>query len=68
MRTALEPPAPSNRKPPPRPSVLEPVKGFIDEMRREGLDTPAQQKHTTPQTMQRLPAEHDFKQRPGGGR
>ncbi|MFB9601363.1 hypothetical protein ACFFTQ_00005 [Streptomyces roseofulvus] len=48
--------------------MLEPVKGFIDEMRREGLDAPAQQKHTTPQIMERQPAEHHFKQRPGGGR
>ncbi|WP_405827077.1 hypothetical protein [Streptomyces sp. NBC_00105] len=33
-------------KPPPRESVLEPVKGFIDAMLCSDLVAPAKQKHT----------------------
>ncbi|MBV6703012.1 HTH domain-containing protein [Kitasatospora aureofaciens] len=61
VRKALESPVPPRRKaPPPRKSVLEPVKGFIDAMLREDLDAPAKQKHTIPRIMERLAAEHDF--------
>ncbi|MFH8577232.1 IS21 family transposase [Streptomyces zaomyceticus] len=61
VRKALESPVPPKRKsPPPRKSVLEPVKGFIDAMLREDLDAPAKQKHTIPRVMERLAAEHDF--------
>jgi len=61
VQKALESPVPPKRKsPPPRKSVLEPVKGFIDAMLREDLDAPAKQKHTIPRIMERLAAEHDF--------
>ncbi|OKK12244.1 transposase [Streptomyces sp. CB00455] len=61
VRKALESPVPPRRKaPPPRQSVLEPVKGFIDAMLREDLDAPSKQKHTIPRVMERLAAEHDF--------
>ncbi|WP_420707002.1 IS21 family transposase [Streptomyces sp. NRRL F-2664] len=60
VRKALESPVPPRRKaPPPRQSVLEPVKGFIDAL-REDLDAPAKQKHTIPRVSERLAAEHDF--------
>ncbi|WP_037599799.1 IS21 family transposase [Streptacidiphilus rugosus] len=61
VKRALDCPVPPKRKPPaPRPSVLEPVKSFIDAMLREDLDAPAKQKHTIPRIMERLAAEHDF--------
>ncbi|MER6682553.1 IS21 family transposase [Streptomyces olivaceoviridis] len=61
MRKALESPVPPKRKsPPPRKSVLEPVKGFIDAMLCEDLDAPAKQKHTIPRITERLAAEHAF--------
>ncbi|MFD0278544.1 IS21 family transposase [Kitasatospora sp. NPDC127111] len=63
VKKALESPVPPKRKsPPPRKSVLEPVKGFIDAMLREDLDAPAKQKHTIPRIIERLAAEHDFEQ------
>ncbi|MFD9594050.1 hypothetical protein ACFWA9_15000 [Kitasatospora sp. NPDC059973] len=72
VKKALESPVPPKRKsPPPRKSVLEPVKGVIDAMLREDLDAPAKQKHTVPRIIERLAAEHDFElarnpQPPGG--
>ncbi|MFF0220522.1 hypothetical protein [Streptomyces vinaceus] len=51
---------PRRKAPPPRQSVLEPVKGFIDAMLREDLDAPVKQRHTIPRVMERLAAEHDF--------
>ncbi|MER6399626.1 HTH domain-containing protein [Kitasatospora sp. NPDC001603] len=61
VKRALESPVPPKRKsPPPRKSVLEPVKGFIDAMLREDLDAPAKQKPTVPRIIERLAAEHDF--------
>ncbi|MFJ7278485.1 hypothetical protein [Kitasatospora sp. NPDC098663] len=61
VKKALESPVPPKRKsPPPRKSVLEPVKGFIDAMLREDLDAPSKQKHTVPRIIERLAAEHDF--------
>ncbi|MGW2872043.1 DUF6000 family protein [Kitasatospora sp. NPDC001225] len=63
VEKALESPVPPKRKsPPPRKSVLEPVKGFIDAMLREDLDAPTKQKHTIPRIIERLAAEHDFEQ------
>ncbi|WTT40893.1 IS21 family transposase [Kitasatospora sp. NBC_00085] len=63
VKKALESPVPPKRKsPPPRKSVLEPVKGFIDAILREDLDAPAKQKHTIPRIIERLAAEHDFEQ------
>ncbi|MEU6705693.1 HTH domain-containing protein [Streptomyces wuyuanensis] len=61
VRKALDSPVPPRRKaPPPRPSVLEPVKVFIDAMLREDLDAPPKQKHTIQRIMERLAGEHDF--------
>ncbi|MFF2406979.1 HTH domain-containing protein [Streptomyces sp. NPDC058092] len=61
VRQAITSPLPPRRKsPPPRPSVLEPVKGFIDAMLREDLDAPPKQKHTIVRITERLAAEHDF--------
>lgn len=61
VRHAMESPVPPKRKsPPPQPSVLEPVKGFMDAMLREDLDAPPKQKHTIVRIMERLAAEHDF--------
>ncbi|MEH6373269.1 IS21 family transposase [Streptomyces sp. KLMMK] len=58
---ALAHPVPPRRKqPPPRESVLEPVKGFIDAMLREDLNAPRKQKHTVNRIRERLAAEHDF--------
>ncbi|WP_183091567.1 IS21 family transposase [Streptomyces radicis] len=58
---ALAHPVPAKRKkPPPRKSVLEPVKGFIDAMLREDLSAPKKQKHTISRVLERLAAEHDF--------
>ncbi|MEU5609487.1 IS21 family transposase [Streptomyces sparsogenes] len=58
---ALRNPVPLKRKkPPPRESVLEPVKGFIDAMLGEDLAAPKKQKHTIDRVLQRLAAEHDF--------
>lgn len=58
---ALVSPVPARRKkPPPRVSVLEPVKGFIDAMLREDLAAPRKQKHTIDRIVQRLAAERDF--------
>ncbi|MDX3434247.1 IS21 family transposase [Streptomyces sp. ME01-18a] len=48
------------KKPPPRLSVLEPVKPFIDAMLRADLDAPRKQRHTVDQILQRLAGEHDF--------
>lgn len=60
---ALACPVPSRRKkPPPRTSVLEPVKGFIDAMLREDLDVWKKQKHTVDRVLERLAGEHDFEQ------
>ncbi|MGW0771177.1 IS21/IS408/IS1162 family transposase [Streptomyces sp. NPDC002676] len=60
---ALVCPVPSGRKkPPPRKSVLEPVKGFIDAMLREDLQTWKKQKHTIDRILERLAGEHDFEQ------
>nr|WP_274919312.1 IS21 family transposase [Streptomyces sp. WZ-12] len=61
VRKALASPVPPKRKkPPPRPSVLEPVKGFIDAMLREDVNAPSKQRHTIVRIMERLAAEHDF--------
>ncbi|MFA7754229.1 IS21 family transposase [Streptomyces sp. NRRL B-2790] len=61
MAKALTCPVPAKRKkPPPRKSVLEPVKGFIDAMLREDLDTWKKQKHTIARVLERLASEHDF--------
>lgn len=58
---ALRYPVPLKRKkPPPRESVLEPVKAFIDAMLREDLSAPKKQRHTIDRILQRLAAEHDF--------
>ncbi|WPB96122.1 IS21 family transposase [Streptomyces malaysiensis] len=58
---ALRAPVPKERKkPPPRQSVLEPVKGVIDAMLREDVNAPRKQKHTIDRIMTRLAAEHDF--------
>jgi transposase len=58
---ALAHPVPAGRKkPPPRPSVLEPVRGFIDAMLRADIDAPKKQRHTIDRILQRLAAEHDF--------
>ncbi|WP_033951572.1 IS21 family transposase [Streptomyces sp. CNQ431] len=58
---ALASPVPAKRKkPPPRPSVLEPVKPFIDAMLRADLDAPRKQRHTVDRIVQRLAGEHDF--------
>lgn len=60
---ALASPVPTGRKkPPPRKSVLEPVKGFIDAMLREDLDVWKKQKHTVDRILERLAGEHDFEQ------
>lgn len=60
---ALACPVPSGRKkPPPRQSVLEPVKGFIDAMLREDLQVWRKQKHTVDRVLERLAGEHDFEQ------
>ncbi|MBT2399783.1 IS21 family transposase [Streptomyces sp. ISL-100] len=60
---ALSCPVPAKRKkPPPRQSVLEPVKGFIDAMLREDLAAPRKQKHTIDRVLERLAGEHDFEQ------
>ncbi|MGY3677061.1 hypothetical protein [Streptomyces sp. TE33382] len=59
VRQAIESPLPLKRQSPPRPSVLESVKGFIDAMPREGLDAPPKQKHTIVRIMKRPAAEHD---------
>ncbi|WP_245240219.1 IS21 family transposase [Streptomyces erythrochromogenes] len=61
MAKALACPVPAKRKkPPPRESVLEPVKGFIDAMLRSDLGAPTKQKHTIDRIRERLAAEHDF--------
>jgi transposase len=58
---ALASPVPSRRKkPPPRASVLEPVKGFIDAMLREDVKAPKKQKHTIDRILERLAGERDF--------
>lgn len=58
---ALVCPVPAKRrKPPPRESVLEPVKGFVDAMLRSDLQAPTKQKHTIDRIRERLAAEHDF--------
>jgi hypothetical protein len=60
---ALSHPVPPVRKPlPPRASVLEPVKGFIDGMLREDTRAPRKQRHTVNRILQRLAAERDFEQ------
>ncbi|MDH6115138.1 transposase [Kitasatospora sp. MAP12-15] len=63
VKQAIESPLPPKRKsPPPRASVLEPVKALIDAMLREDVDAPRKQKqkHTIVRIMERLAAEHDF--------
>lgn len=61
VAAALVSPVPPKRKsPPPRVSVLEPVKPFIDAMLRADLDGPRKQRHTVDRVVQRLAAEHDF--------
>ncbi|MFD5236082.1 IS21 family transposase [Streptomyces tendae] len=61
VKVALASPVPPKRKsPPPRASVLDPVKGFIDAMLRDDLEAPAKQRHTVVRVMERLAAEHDF--------
>ncbi|MFI9076798.1 IS21 family transposase [Streptomyces sioyaensis] len=58
---ALRAPVPRRRKkPPPRVSVLEPVKGFIDAMLRADVVGPRKQRHTIERIVVRLAAEHDF--------
>lgn len=58
---ALSCPVPARRKKlPPRKSVLEPVKGFIDAMLREDLEVWRKQKHTIDRILERLAGEHDF--------
>lgn len=58
---ALVCPVPAKRKkPPPRQSVLEPVKAFIDAMLREDLQVWRKQKHTIDRILERLAGEHDF--------
>ncbi|MFE5097807.1 IS21 family transposase [Streptomyces sp. NPDC056638] len=59
-KALAQPVPPPRKKPPPRQSVLEPVKGFIDVMLREDLAAPRKQKHTISRVMERLAAEHDF--------
>lgn len=60
---ALACPVPAKRKkPPPRQSVLEPVKGFIDAMLREDLAAPKKQRHTIDRVLERLAGEHEFEQ------
>lgn len=60
---ALACPVPARRKkPPPRKSVLEPVKDFIDAMLREDLEGWKKQKHTVDRVLERLAAERDFEQ------
>ncbi|MFF2655710.1 IS21 family transposase [Streptomyces sp. NPDC058045] len=61
VKSALASPVPPERKKlPPRGSVLDPVKGFIDAMLREDAQAPRKQRHTTARIMERLAAEHDF--------
>ncbi|MGW2703656.1 hypothetical protein [Streptomyces sp. NPDC001340] len=58
---ALRHPVPLKRKKPtPRESVLEPVKGFIDAMLREDPSAPKMQRHTVDRVLQRPAAEHHF--------
>lgn len=51
---------PKRKKPPPRASVLEPVKCSIDAMLQEDLAAPRKQKHTISRVLERLAAEHGF--------
>jgi transposase len=61
VRRALENPVPPEpKKPLPRRSVLDPVKGAIDEMLRADLSAPRKQRHTAVRITQRLAEEHDF--------
>ncbi|MGW7537818.1 IS21 family transposase [Amycolatopsis sp. NPDC054798] len=61
VREALASAVPRERKkPPPRPSMLEPAYGWIDEMLRADLSAPRKQKHTTDRIRQRLIVEHGF--------
>lgn len=61
VRQALESAVPPPRKEPVvRRSVLDPAKGWIDEMLREDLTAPRKQKHTARRIYQRLAQEHGF--------
>lgn len=52
---------PPGRKPlPPRASVLDPAKVWIDAMLREDLRAPRKQRHTIARICQRLATEHGF--------
>lgn len=58
---ALASPVPPKRKKlPPRTSVLEPVKRFIDAMLRDDVRMPPWQRHTVDRVIRRLETEHGF--------
>ncbi|WP_410625688.1 hypothetical protein [Amycolatopsis sp. cmx-8-4] len=46
------------KKPPPRPSKLDPFKPVIDEFLRTDLDAPRKQRHTVKRIFARLIDEH----------
>ncbi|WP_326614351.1 hypothetical protein OG949_39420 [Streptomyces scopuliridis] len=48
------------KKPPPRASVLDPVKSFTDAMPRADLEAPRMQRHTIERIPGRPAGEHDF--------
>lgn len=60
---ALATATPSPRRSPPRrQTVLDPAKGWIDEMLRVDVTAPRKQRHTIQRIMDRLLAEHGFDQ------
>jgi transposase len=60
VREALASPWPAGRKPlPPRASLLDPFKPFIDGVLRADLDAPRKQRHTATRIHARLLEEHD---------
>lgn len=61
VRQALESALPPERKAPlKRRSVLDPAKGWIDEMLRADLSAPPKQRHTNRRILNRLRDEHGF--------
>jgi transposase len=61
VRQALESALPPERKAPAkRRSVLDPAKGWIDEMLRADLTAPPKQRHTNRRIVARLRDEYDF--------
>ena len=48
----------TRKKPPPRPSKLDPFKPMIDEILRADLDAPRKQRHTVKRISARLIDEH----------